>query len=169
MMSRPCKGRTLSLKDEIVFMPQSLVKVLVHVVFSTKNRANLIAPEIEQELFEYMAGILRNKDSRLLSANGTSNHVHLLIAQSKNIALSLLIQELKKSTSKWIKARNAAFKAFQWQDGYGAFSIGESNVGALKEYIARQKEHHQKKSFESELIEFLQKYGVEYDEKFLWD
>ena len=150
-------------------MPQSLVSLLVHVVFSTEHRANLIAPGIEADLFAFMAGVLKNHDSRLLAANGTANHVHLLIAQSKNIALSLLIQELKKSTSKWIKARGEKFKNFQWQDGYGAFSIGESNVPALKQYIAGQKEKHRKKSFENELVEFLRKYGIAYDEKYVWD
>jgi REP element-mobilizing transposase RayT len=150
-------------------MPQSLVSLLVHVVFSTKHRAAMIAPEIEADLFAFMAGVLKNHDSRLLAANGTDNHVHLLITQSKNVALSLLIQELKKSTSKWIKTRGAKFKDFQWQDGYGAFSIGESNVPALRQYIARQKEKHRKKSFENELVEFLRKYGIAYDEKYVWD
>lgn len=150
-------------------MAQTLVSLLVHVVFSTKNRADMIPPEIERDLFAFMAGILKNKESRLLAADGTANHVHLLISQSKNISLSLLIQELKKNTSKWIKAQNAKFKDFQWQDGYGAFSIGESNVAALKRYIAQQKEKHQKRSFESELIDFLKKYGIEYNEKYIWD
>ena len=150
-------------------MPQSLVSLLVHVVFSTKHRAGLIAPEIEADLFAFMAGVLKNHDSRLLAANGTDNHVHLLISQSKKIALSFLIQELKKSTSKWIKAQNIKYKDFHWQDGYGAFSIGESNIPALKQYIARQKEKHQKKSFESELLDFLKKYGIEFDEKYVWD
>lgn len=150
-------------------MPQTLVSLMVHVVFSTKHRAGLITPEIEADLFAFMAGVLKNHDSRLLAANGTANHVHLLISQSKNIALSLLIQELKKSSSRWIKTRGTKFKNFQWQDGYGAFSIGESNVPALKQYIARQKEKHQKKSFESELVEFLRKYGIEFNEKYVWD
>ena len=150
-------------------MPQSLVSLLVHVVFSTKHRAALIAPEIEADLFAFMAGVLKNYDSRLLAANGTANHVHLLISQSKNAALSHLIQELKKSTSKWIKARDTKFKNFQWQAGYGAFSIGESNVPALKQYIARQKEKHQRKSFENEMVEFLRKYGIVFDEKYMWD
>ena len=150
-------------------MAQTLVSLLVHVVFSTQHRADLIRPEIERDLFAFMAGVLKNKESRLLAANGTANHVHLLISQSKNIALSSLIQELKKSTSKWMKTRGTAFKDFHWQNGYAAFSIGESNVGALKQYIARQKEKHQQKSFESEVREFLKKYGIEYDENFMWD
>lgn len=150
-------------------MAQTLVSLLVHVVFSTKNRVDMITSDIEQGLFNFMAGTLKNKESRLLAANGTANHVHLLISQSKNISLSLLIQELKKSTSKWIKAQNIKYRDFHWQDGYGAFSIGESNVPALKQYIARQKDKHRKKSFESELMEFLKKYEIEYNEKYIWD
>lgn len=150
-------------------MPQSLVSLLVHVVFSTKHREPLIAPEIEADLFKFMAGVLKNHDSRLLAANGTANHVHLLISLSKNVALSHLIQELKRSTSRWVKTRGLKFRNFQWQDGYGAFTVGESGVPALKQYIARQKEKHQKKSFESELVEFLKKYGIEFDERYVWD
>src|SRR5439155_9805866 len=120
----------------------------------------------EPELFAYMAAIVKSKESRLLAVNGTANHVHLLISQSKNIALSSLICELKKSTSKWIKRRSSEFKNFDWQDGYGAFSIGESNAPALKRYIANQKERHKKKSFEDEVIGILGKYGLQYKEDY---
>jgi putative transposase len=150
-------------------MAQTLVSILVHVIFSTKHRAGLIRPEIERGLYAFTAGMLKNKESRLLAGNGTANHVHLLISLSKNIALSSLIQELKKSTSIWVKTQGAVLREFHWQDGYAAFSVSESNVDAVKQYIARQKEKHQKKSFETELTEFLKKYGIEYDEKFLWD
>src|SRR5215213_9530631 len=140
---RPCKGRT----DETIIMAQTLVSLLLHVIFSTKRRADLIKPEIERDMFAFMAGVLKNKESRLLAANGTANHVHLLISLSKNIALSSLIQELKKSTSVWMKTQGAGLSEFHWQDGYAAFSVSESNVDAVKQYISRQKEKHQKKSF----------------------
>ncbi len=149
-------------------MAQTLVSLLVHVIFSTKDRQNLIEPEIEPELFAYMAGTLKNYESRCLAIGGTPNHVHLLISQSKNIALSRVIGELKKSSSKWIKAKGPAFLHFGWQEGYGAFSIGQSNVVALKQYIAQQKEKHKVKSFETELIELLKKYEVQYDERYIW-
>ncbi len=148
-------------------MAQTLVSLLVHVVFSTKHRANLIRPEIEPELFAYVAGILKNHDSHCLAINGTANHVHLLISQSKNIALSSLVAEMKRSSSKWIKTKGPAFRSFDWQDGYGAFSIGQSNVSALKEYIAQQKEKHRVKPFEAEFVKLLKKYGVEYKEQYL--
>lgn len=149
-------------------MAQTLVSVLVHVVFSTKDRRDLISPAIEKELFAYMAGILRKLECPCLAVNGTSNHIHFLIAQSKNIALSRVMEELKKSSSKWIKTKGENFKHFAWQQGYGAFSIGQSNIEALKNYIADQKKRHQKKSFESEFLEILKKYRVDYDARYIW-
>jgi putative transposase len=149
-------------------MAQTLVDLLVHVVFSTKNRMKLITPEIESGLFAYMAGTLKNLESPCLAINGTVDHVHLLISQSKNIPLSRLVGELKKSSSRWIKTKSPNHTSFDWQDGYGAFSMGQSNVAALKKYIAQQKERHKRKSFQLELIEFLRKYGVKYDERYIW-
>jgi putative transposase len=127
---------------------QTLVSLLVHIAFSTKNRADIITPEIEPDLFAYLSATLKNHESRHLAANGTANHVHLLVSLSKNVALSAVVGELKKGSSKWIKTKGAGFRDFGWQDGYGAFSIGQSNVAALKEYIARQKEHHRKWTYE---------------------
>ena len=149
-------------------MAQTLVSLLVHAVFSTKSRVDLISPEIEAELFAYMGGVLKNLESPALAINGTPDHVHLLISQSKNTALSQVMGEMKKSSSRWIKAKGAAFKAFDWQDGYAAFSIGQSQVDALKKYIARQKEHHTRRSFQDELITILKKYRVPYDERYIW-
>jgi len=128
----------------------------------------MITPEVEPELYAYPGGTLKNLDSYCLAAGGTSNHVHLLISQSKNIALSRLMEEIKKSSSKWIKTKGAAFRTFAWQDGYGAFTIGQSQVEALQGYIAGQKERHNKLTFEQELVAFLKKYQVSYDERYLW-
>ena len=150
-------------------MAQTLVSLLVHIIFSTKKRANFITPEIESELYAYIGGTLRNFESPSLAINGTSNHIHLLIALSKNLALSPLIREIKKSSSKWIKSKGPAFHRFGWQDGYGAFSIGQSAVADLIRYIAKQKEKHKRKSFETEFVEFLRKYHVNYDERYIWD
>ena len=149
-------------------MAQTLVSLLVHVVFSTKERRPTITPEVESELYAYMAGTLKNLQSRCLAVGGTENHVHLLVSQSKNVALSRLMEELKKSSSKWIKTKAPALRVFGWQDGYGAFSIGESNVEALKRYIAGQKTRHQRQTFQQEVVALLKKYKVEYDERYLW-
>jgi putative transposase len=150
-------------------MAQTLVSLLVHVVFSTKHREDFITPEIEDDLYAYLGGVARKHQSRLLAAGGTANHVHLLISQSKNVALSRLIAELKKASSVWLKTKGREFTNFHWQDGYGGFSIGESQIPALRSYFANQKQHHQKKTFQGELIEFLKKYEIEYDERYLWD
>jgi len=150
-------------------MAQTLVSLLVHIIFSTKNRERIITPEVEPELFAYMGGILRNHESRLLDAGGTADHVHLLVSQSKNLSLSSLLKDIKKDSSSWIKTQGSQFRNFHWQDGYGAFSIGKSDVPALKKYIAGQKEHHRKQTFQEELIEFLDEYGIAYDERYLWN
>ena len=149
-------------------MAQTLVNILVHVIFSTKERRHLIKAQVQPVLYAYMAGMLRNLDSPCLALGGTSNHVHLLAALSKKASLSNLVGELKKSSSKWIKTKGPAYRHFAWQEGYGAFSIGQSQVAALKRYIADQEEHHKTKSFEAELIETLKKYEVEYDKRYIW-
>jgi len=150
-------------------MLQSLARILVHIVFSTKHRQPLIQPEIENELYSYMASIFRVYESPAIIINGVEDHVHNLCTLSRKIALSDLIEKVKKSSSKWIKTKDAAYKNFYWQNGYGAFSIGESNVEALKTYIAKQKEHHRQKTFQDEFREFFQLYKIEYDEKYVWD
>ena len=149
-------------------MAQTLTSLMVHVIFSTKNREPFITPEIEPELFAYIGGILKNNKCRLLAASGTADHVHLLISQSTNIALSALMKDVKKDSSSWIKTKGNIFRNFHWQDGYGAFSIGTNEVNGVKKYIASQKEHHRKRSFQEELIELLNEYGIEYDERYLW-
>jgi REP element-mobilizing transposase RayT len=150
-------------------MPQSLVKMLVHVVFSTKNRANLITPEIEPHLFGYMSGIVDNNSSKLILANGTENHVHLLVSLGKTICVSELIGDIKRDSSKWIKPQGREFRDFHWQEGYGAFSVGQSQVKDVMHYIANQKTKHARTSFEDEFRDFLRKYEIDYDERYVWD
>src|SRR6266566_4876340 len=121
-------------------MSQTLTSLLVHLIFSTKNRVPVITPEVEPDLFAYMGGILKNYESRLLDAGGTSDHVHLLVSQSKTIALSVLMKDVKKDSSSWIKTKGREFRNFHWQDGYGGFSIGKSDIPGLKRYVANQKQ-----------------------------
>jgi REP-associated tyrosine transposase len=149
-------------------MSQTLTSLLVHLVFSTKNREQIITPEVEPDLFAYIGGILKNNQSRLLDAGGTSDHVHLLVSQSKNIALSALLKDVKKDSSLWIKTQGRQFRNFHWQDGYGAFSFGQRDLPSLKRYVANQKEHHKKWTFKEELIYLLEENGIEYDERYLW-
>jgi REP element-mobilizing transposase RayT len=147
-------------------MAQTLVSLYIHVIFSTKNRSALIKAEIEKELFAYIGGIIKNNNSRLIAANGTGNHVHLLISMGKMINLSELVGDVKRDSSKWLKTKG--YRRFQWQDGYGGFSVGQNQIEDVKKYIVHQKEHHAKKSFEDEYRQFLVKYGIDFDENFVW-
>jgi REP element-mobilizing transposase RayT len=149
-------------------MAQTLVSLYIHVIFSTKHRANLITPEIEPDLFAYVGGILNNNKSKLIAANGTSDHIHLLISLSKNLGLSKLVGDIKRDSSVWIKKQASQFQKFYWQDGYGAFSIGHSQIKTVKNYIARQKIKHAKTDYQSEFRGFLQNYEMEYDERYVW-
>jgi REP element-mobilizing transposase RayT len=150
-------------------MPQSLAAIYVHLIFSTKNRSPWIRPEIEEELNKYHAGILRNLESPMLATGGTEDHVHILFRLGRKIDLATVVEKVKAGSSKWIKSKGAEYKDFHWQNGYGAFSIGQSGVEDLKKYIANQKEHHRKKTFQDEFREFLKKYQVEFDERYVWD
>jgi len=149
-------------------MAQTLTRLLVHIIFSTKERRNLIAPAVEPELHAYLGGICKNQGSLALEIGGAENHVHLLVSLSKNIALSELMMTLKKDSSKWIKTKGDTFGDFHWQDGYGAFSIGESQVAAVMDYIRGQKERHKSMSFEDELVALAKRYGVAFDPRYLW-
>jgi len=150
-------------------MSQTLTSLLAHLVFSTKNRMPIITAEIEPELFAYIGGILKAYESRLIDAGGTSDHVHLLVSQSKNFALAKLLKELKQGSSLWIKTVDRQFREFQWQEGYAAFSVSQREVPMLRRYIAKQKEHHRKQTFKKELLQFLNEYGIDYDERYLWN
>lgn len=149
-------------------MAQTLSRLLVHVVFSTKQRRNLILPSIEPELHAYLGAICRNQESPALAIGGTENHVHLLISLSKNVPLSNLLMTLKKDSSKWIKTKGESMQGFLWQGGYGAFSIGESQRDSVTRYIAGQKERHKTIAFEDELMELAKRYCVDFDPKYLW-
>ena len=150
-------------------MPQSLSSILIHLVFSTKNREPFITPVIESELHPYMATILRDHNSPSLVIDGTMDHVHILFALGRTITIADLVEELKTGSSKWIKTKGREFKNFHWQKGYGVFSIGQSNVVALKRYIRSQKQHHRRVTFEDEYRNFLKRYEIEFDERYVWD
>jgi putative transposase len=150
-------------------MPQSLSSILIHVIFSTKNRARFIKPEIETELYAYQAKILQEMGSPALIINGTEDHIHILCSLSRTIAISKLLEEVKKRSSKWLKTKGQEYALFAWQSGYGVFSIGKSGVAKAKEYIVGQKAHHLKRSFQEEYREILKQYRVEYNEDYVWD
>jgi REP element-mobilizing transposase RayT len=150
-------------------MPQSISSILVHLIFSTKNREPFITPAIEPELHPYMASIFRALKSPSLAIDGASDHLHMLFSLSRVMKIADLVEEVKTDSSKWIKTKGAEFRNFHWQTGYGAFSIGQSQVPTLKRYIARQKLHHQRVTFQDEYRKFLKSYGIDYDERYVWD
>jgi len=150
-------------------MPQSLSSILIHLVFSTKNREPFITPAIETELHPYLAKIFRELKSPSLTIDGTVDHLHILFSLGRVIKVADLIEEVKTESSKWIKTKGWEFRNFHWQRGYGAFSIGQSNVPILKRYIRNQKKHHQRVTFKDEYRKFLKAYGIDYDERYVWD
>ncbi len=143
-------------------MASTLTKILVHVTYSTKRRAAMIAPQREPELYAYIGGICRDLRSPLLAMGGTEDHVHMLVSLAKTETLSDLMLNVKRASSTWMGS------GFAWQDGYFAFSIGESGVPALRAYITRQKEHHATVDFKEEVRSLLRKYGIEWDERYVW-
>ncbi|NNE98043.1 MAG: transposase [Pyrinomonadaceae bacterium] len=148
-------------------MAQKLTQIYLHIIFSTKNRFDLIPANLEPELFAYPGGITRNRGSRLIGAGGTANHIHLLISISKNEKLPDLVGTLKRESSEWLKTKRRF--EISGQDGYGAFSVGPTQIGKIKEYIADQKIHHSSKGFEDEFRYFLEKYNMEYEKKYVCD
>lgn len=150
-------------------MPQSLNKIYIHIVFSTKNREPLISKEIKEELFSYLGGICKGLESNPIQVGGYRDHIHILCLLSKKITLIKLVEEIKKNSSKWIKTKGKEFENFYWQSGYGAFSVNPSEIEVVKKYIENQEEHHKVKSFQEEYRAFLKKYNVEYDEQYVWD
>jgi REP element-mobilizing transposase RayT len=150
-------------------MPQSLSSILIHLVFSTKNREPFITPAVEIELHPYMATIFRELKSPSLCIDGTADHLHVLFSLARVVTIADLVEEVKTESSKWIKTKGPEFRNFHWQKGYGAFSIGQSNVETLKRYIRGQKLHHQRVTFQDEYRKFLKSYGIDYDERYVWD
>ena len=150
-------------------MPQSLSEILIHAVFSTKDRAGLIPGELQEPLHAFLAGVCRKAGCEGLRVGGVSDHVHLAIRLSRTITIAALIEDLKTASSKWIKSQSAGLAEFRWQRGYGAFSIGFSQLPTLARYIDSQPEHHRQKTFQEEYRELLQRYAIAFDERYVWD
>ena len=150
-------------------MAQSLSKIYVHLVFSTKNHYPFINSNVKERLHSYIAGTFKNMDSPVISINSTEDHIHILFRLSRKYSLSKIIEEVKKQSSRWIKDINFGNDKFAWQKGYGAFSISSSKLEAAKKYIDNQSEHHRKKSYKEEIEDFVKHYDLdECDEKFFW-
>src|SRR5260370_14109876 len=149
-------------------MAQSLARNLIHLIFSTKNRAPLLQAKIRPELHGYMAGIFINWESPAIIIGSVADHVHALFGLSKNHALVKVVEEVKRGSSKWIKTKGKGFAHFAWQNGYGAFSVSSSMVNTLSRYIASQEEHHRQVTIQDEFRKFCRRHGVDFDERFVW-
>ena len=150
-------------------MPQSLYKIYVHIVFSTKYRQPLIDDAIKPELFAYLAGACNALNCRPVSVGGYDDHVHILCTLSKNLPLMKLLAEIKANSSKWMKTQGPYYSNFFWQEGYGAFSVSHKQLDKVVHYIENQVEYHRKTTYQAEFISLLQKHQIEYDERYLWD
>jgi len=150
-------------------MAQSLSNVLVHFVFSTKNRFPFLTdPEFRRRMQSYLARAFQENHSHALEVGGSGDHAHILCALGRDIAMSELIRKAKVNSSTWIKTFGGMLSKFSWQGGYGAFSINPSQIESTREYIRNQEEHHRVRTFQEEYLEILREYGMPYDERFLW-
>jgi len=150
-------------------MPQSLANIYIHLIFSTKDRRRLLSESVRPEFHAYSATLLANIKCPATIINSVEDHVHILFNLNRTVALSKAVEDVKKSSSKWLKLKAPELAEFSWQAGYGAFSVSASNVQLVREYIEHQAEHHRTKSFQEEYISFLEKHGIEYDQRYLWN
>ena len=150
-------------------MPQSLARLHIHLIFSTKNRERIISDRVRDSLHAYMATVLQNLGCPPVLINSVEDHVHVLFELARTVAVSAAVEDVKKASSKWIKTQGGEFAGFAWQAGYGAFAVSESNVPNVREYVANQREHHRKKSFQEEYRTFLERHQIAFDERYVWD
>ena len=151
-------------------MPQSLAKLWVHLIFSTKDRYPfLIDKSLRRDTHAYLATVLRSHDCETAIVGGIENHVHALFSLSRNYSIADIVKEIKITSSPWIKEKSPSQKKFHWQSGYGAFSVSQSHLKQVIDYIECQEEHHRRVTFQDEYRAFLKRYGVEYDERYVWD
>jgi putative transposase len=161
----PQRGGT---KEPIV--AQSLSNVVLHIVFSTKGRGTWLKDsEIRQELYSYLATILKRIECPAIIINGVEDHLHILCLLSRKLAIKDLMEEIKSSSSRWIKDKGINYRGFYWQRGYAVFSVSESKVPEVKRYIANQEVHHRRMSFQDEFRAMCQRHGIDIDEKYVWD
>ena len=150
-------------------MPQSLAKIYIHLIFSTKNREPLILDSVRPRLHTYMAGILRDLGSPAIEINTEPDHAHILFLLSRTLSLADTVKELKRGSSIWLKEIDPSLKEFHWQTGYGAFSVSVSRLNDVQKYVQNQREHHRKELYQDEFRRWLKAYEVEYDERYVWD
>lgn len=150
-------------------MAGTFSQIYIQVVFAVKGRENLLQKPWRDDLFKYMSGIIKNKEQKPIIVNGVADHVHLLIGLKPSASISNIVRDVKNNSSNFINEKRLVKGKFSWQEGYGAFSYAHSQLEQVYQYILKQEEHHAKKTFREEYIEFLKKFEVEYNEKYLFD
>lgn len=150
-------------------MPQSLSKIILHIVFSTKHREPVLGAHVRPALFAYLASVARKMQCECYRAGGVADHVHIAVRMSRTVTVAQLVEVLKTSSSKWLKTQSPELAHFSWQRGYAAFSVYPSALNILLRYIDNQEEHHRKRSYQEEYRGILKKIDVEYDERYVWD
>ena len=150
-------------------MPQSLARLPIHLVFSTKNRERSLCDSIRNPLHAYMTTVVQHLGCHLFRVNSVADHVHMLFDLGRTVTVSKVVEDVKKSSSRWMKSHGPQFAGFAWQGGYGAFAVSESNVPAVLDYIDGQQEHHRVRTFQEEYRALLERHRVAFDERYLWD
>lgn len=150
-------------------MANTYTQIFLHVVFSVKGRQNLIQKIWRDELYKYICGIVNGKKQKIYAIGGVADHIHILVSIKPDITISDLVRDIKANSSKWINDKRFVVGKFKWQEGFGAFSYAKSQLDAVISYINNQEQHHKKQSFSDEYTELLQKFNIEYDEKYLFD
>jgi putative transposase len=150
-------------------MPQSLSKVILHIIFSTKDREPWLGSDVRPRMHAYLATVCRDLGAELVRVGGVADHVHIVTTLPRTVSQAQLIEEIKKTSSKWIKALEARYRGFFWQRGYGAFSVSPTQGDAVLQYVKAQQEHHRTQTFQEEYRELLRRHGVDFDEQYVWD
>jgi REP element-mobilizing transposase RayT len=150
-------------------MPQSLSKIILHAIFSTRNREPWLDSDVRPRVHAYLATICRDLGTELVRVGGVADHVHIVATLPRTLSQAQFIEQIKKVSSKWIKAVDVRYRGFFWQRGYGAFSVSPSQLSPVLEYINKQQEHHRTRTFEEEYCELLRKHGLDFDERYVWD
>jgi putative transposase len=166
LKARFTSGRVLPIIGDV---PQSLSKVVLHIIFSSKNREPWLDSNLRSRMHAYLSTICRHVGGEIVRVGGVADHVHIITTLPRTLSQAQLVEKIKKASSKWIKALDTRYRRFFWQRGYGAFSVSASQFDSVLEYVNKQQEHHRRRTFQDEYRELLRKHGVDFDERYVWD
>jgi putative transposase len=150
-------------------MPQSLSKVILHIIFSTKDRQPWLDTDVRPRMHAYLATVCRDLGAELVRVGGVRDHVHIVTTLPRTLSQAQFIEQIKKASSKWVKDLDAQYRGFFWQRGYGAFSVSPSQLDGMLQYVDAQQEHHRTRTFQEEYRALLRRHGIDFDERYIWD